>query len=285
MRPLYLAPLSLAIALLLGACTPPASDKDAKAQSSNSEGSELQRAEELVKGSSQGAMKADSVFDGPDGLRGIVVSPVAEGGGKQIVWASKNLEVLLPTNALDKEGKSLNEKFLVDQKVYLSTAELGDQLKDKGFIVGKSGPLITVFMDPNCIYCNKLYKDLKKELDAGNVRARFIMVGFLKPSSVSRSVAILSAKDPAKALHQDEMNFDEANEEGGAAPLKEPKPEIEQQVRANTELMGRAGPVATPAILACHVGASTPTYTSGMPQDLSAFIKNLDKEASHPVCK
>lgn len=282
MRALLISTLSAALLITLAACSPgeKAAKSSAVEEGAKKQEPSLELAQELVNNTSNGMMKAEKIFEGPDGLHGIVVSAVNQSGPKQIVWTSENMEILLPAIAFDNKGQQINQKFLDEQKVYLSASELGDELKDKGFIVGKSGPLVTAFMDPNCGYCKQLYKALKKEIDAGRVRVRFIMVGFLDPSSITRSALILGAKDPAKALHQDEVNSGKSRR--GA---KEPAAEMEQKVRENTELMGRAGVIATPAIFSCEEGSETPTYATGMPQDIKGFISRLAKDPAHPACK
>lgn len=291
MRKLFLTSLSLGIALTLGACKPIPNDHTYKSPKSK-DGVSLELAQEFVHTSSEGKMKAESLFEGPDGLHGIVVSRVDQPDAKQVVWASENMEVLLPSVAFDRSGAILNDKAMEEhagvapqpvsnvQENYISAAELGDALVDEGFIVGKKGPLITAFMDPNCGYCNQLYKDVKPEIDAGNLRVRFIMVGFLQPSSTTRSATILSARNPGRALSEDEEKFQSGGISGAT-----PSAESEQKVRANTELMSRAGRVATPAIFSCPAGSEAPTYVTGAPQDMKAFISALDKNPSHPACK
>lgn len=291
MRKLFLTSLSLAVALTLGACKPIPNDHTYKSPRGKDAAS-IELAQELVSTSSKGEMKADSLFDGPDGLHGIIVSRVSQPDAKQVVWASENMEVLLPSIAFDRSGTILNDKALEEhgggnvqpisggQESYISASELGDELVGEGFIVGKKGPLITAFMDPNCGYCNQLYKSVKPEIDAGNLRVRFIMVGFLQPSSTTRSATILSARNPGRALAEDEEKFGSGGISGAA-----PSAEMEQKVQANTELMGRAGRVATPAIFSCPEGSETPTYSTGAPQDIKGFIDGLNKNPSHPACK
>ena len=271
--------LCLSLAALAG-CNPPEKPAETKAAG----GDDLSQAQALVNGSSHGAMRATSTFEGPDGIRGVVVEPAA-GGAKQIVWSTKNYAIILPSQAIDKDGKDLNPKYLVQENVYISSTQLADQVADRGFIVGKSGPLITAFMDPNCIFCNKLYKEAMPHVNKGELRIRFIMVGFLKPSSIPRAVAIVSAKNPAKVLETDEMKFDEAHEEGGGDVPKDLDADGQKTVADDTALMNKAGGTGTPAILSCQKGVSDPVYISGMPQDFPGFLAQLDPNPSHKACK
>jgi thiol:disulfide interchange protein DsbG len=255
---------------------------DSYSQNSKSSG-QLDKAKSLVSSASHSKATADSVFVGPDGMVGIVTETQG-GGAKQIVWASPTLEVIFPGDALDKDGNSLNRKALVDQHVYVGGPEMADLIKNKGFVVGKKGPLIGVFMDPNCIYCNKFYKGVMPLVEQGKLRVRFIMVGFLKPTSIPRSVAILASKDPAKALEEDEMKFDEPHEEGGIAPLSGSHADTEKEVAENSALLSKAGPFGTPAMISCQ-GGKEPIFTSGMPQDIPGFVASLDVNPTYDFCK
>lgn len=278
------------LALTLAACQPPSitggskdNDKDGDKNSSQTD-SRLEKANALSTSASQGNVKVISLFDGPAGsdIVGLVVQP--NGRAKEIAWANKDFTILFPI-AIDAKGASLNEKALSEQNVVLSPAKLADKLvaDDIGFTVGTQGPVITAFMDPNCIFCNRFYNDVMPLVKQGKVRVRYVMVGFLKPTSIPRSVAILANKDPAKALDRDEKNFDAAHEEGGAEPLKEANPEIEAKVAAYTALMGEAGPISTPTLVVCKAGQDV-AIERGQPQDIKGFIESLDKNAKHELC-
>lgn len=265
---------------LIVACTPK-QDPSISAASLGSPSNRLEQARELVAGASGQRMKAVSVFDGPGGMVGIIIEP-AQGGSRQVAWASPNLEVVVPGEALDKTGTSLNAKALVNQKVFLSTPELAAQVMGAGIVVGAKGPMVTAFMDPNCIHCNTFYKQVMPLVEKGKLRVRFLMVGFLRPSSLPRAAAIVSAKDPARALAEDEKNFTEGRESdlstGGV-----PNPAGEQTVKANTALLQRSGVSGTPALLSCHIGSPVPTLQAGAPEDIQAFVASLDP--GNPACK
>lgn len=272
-----LRPLALSIAVLvLAACNPPdrvetKGEKTASIESSDAP--DLSRAQELVSGASDGNMRATSVFDGPGSLVGIMTEPTA-GGAKQLVWSSDGFEVLLPSEAIDKNGEPQNAKYMNEESGHISASDLASKVKDRGFIVGKSGPLLSVFMDPNCIHCHSFYEAAAPMIKKGDLRVRYLMVGFLREDSVDRSATIISAADPAKALDKDEKAFDK----GGAPVSKSLTDEDRQKVLDLNELMNSAGSGGTPAIVACQKGAEEPTLLSGMPQDFTGFVANLDEE-------
>jgi thiol:disulfide interchange protein DsbG len=86
-------------------------------------------------------------------------------------------------------------------------------------------------------------------LQAGKLRLRVVMVGFLKPSSFGKAAAILMQSDHAQALATDEKKFDVKNEEGGIEPAKTIPPKIKQAIEANTHLLAQSGNEATPTLL------------------------------------
>ncbi|OYV71635.1 MAG: thiol:disulfide interchange protein, partial [Acidithiobacillus ferrivorans] len=48
---------------------------------------------------------------------------------------------------------------------------------------GSKGPILYDFFDPNCPYCHQIYTWLQNPIDNGQLRVRFIVVGFLTHSS------------------------------------------------------------------------------------------------------
>lgn len=245
----------------------------------------LEKAKALVSGASHNQATATAVFAGKDGMTGIITG--TEGRPKEVVWASPNGSLLFPGPALDINGNNLSANALTEQNVYLSATKLADRIltSDNAFTVGKKGPVVTAFMDPNCSWCHELYVKIMPAVDQGKVRVRFVMVGFLKPTSVARATAILAAKNPADALKKDETSFNSSAEEGGVAPLAQPRPDIEAKVQANTALMGEAGPISTPGLLFCDKSNNNEvTYVRGYPQDMDGFLAKLS-DKGHGNCK
>jgi thiol:disulfide interchange protein DsbG len=83
----------------------------------------------------------------------------------------------------------------------------------------------------------------------GKVQMRWIMVGFLKPSSAGRAAAVMAAKDGAKAMTQDQTAFNAATEEGGLAELKPIPPALQAALTQHTALMETLQFQGTPALL------------------------------------
>ncbi len=239
----------------------------------------LARAQALVAGASKGRAKALKVFAGPGGLTGVLVQ-VGEGKAAQrsIVWANGDGSALLVGNLVSADGTDLNAGAEVQAGVYKAPAETlaAAALPAARAILSKGrGPVLTVFMDPNCIFCHKLFKDLEPVMAKGDVRVRFVMVGVIKEDSLAKSATILGMADPLQALTVDEHKFDKAQEEGGIAPSAKPNAAMFATVSANNRLLADAGGHGTPMLLYCSKASGQVKQMEGVPQDFSTFISDL----------
>lgn len=285
---LHLVALSAFFAL--AACSQPASSGKPSASSDHPAASSSvaatsavtqDSANDLVQRASHGQAHVDHIFKGPDGMVGAVV--INANQTKDIIFISPGGKVLFPGGGFTAEGKNIAEEALISEHVYISPEELAQKASQVGFVVGKSGPIITAFVDPNCYWCHVLYTKINPLVEAGKVRVRYVVIAAIKPSSPARAAAILAAKDPAKAMKLDEEKFNVKAEEGGISPLKTPDPAAEAQVRANTALMASAGKVSTPGLLYCAAATKKLVYALGMPQDIDGFIAGSTTEGD-PSC-
>lgn len=153
-------------------------------------------------------------------------------------------------------------------------AEAGNPQKVDSFMVGDGGPEIIAIVDPDCIFCHKFYEQVMPLVSAGKLRVRFVVASFLKPSSEPRAAAILSARDPAQALAQNEAGFDDRTEEGGIAEDQHPAFAVMADVRKNNRFLSSTGEVATPTLIfATRDGGYRVMH--GTPQDMVGFLGNL----------
>lgn len=189
--------------------------------------------------------------------------------------------MIIPGPVLDKNGTNLSDTHLNEHAGYISATELADKIQsdDLGFVAGTGGPTISVFFEPYCGYCNQLFKELKPLIDSGDVRVRFLMVGFLRPDSLDRAAAISYAPDAYKALTKWEEDTNREN----AAQL-DVSQEQKDQITATNQLMNSAGQSGTPAILYCTKGNNEVAIAGGKPQDIKAFVDNLSSDG-HELCK
>lgn len=82
---------------------------------------------------------------------------------------------------------------------------------------GLSGPhTIYAFVDPNCIFCHKLFEYVQAHqavFQRAGVRIVYVPVAILKQSSIAKAAEV--AKDGWPALSRDERRFNVDSEEGG----------------------------------------------------------------------
>ena len=118
----------------------------------------------------------------------------------------------------------------------------------KGFTVGSmmSANTVYVFFDAQCPHCGHLWEasvPLQKK-----VKFVWIPVGWINASSTSQGAALLTAANPAALMSEHEASL-LAKKGGISAPSSIP-PEIEQAIKANTQLLGSFGAEAVPFIVA-----------------------------------
>ena len=118
----------------------------------------------------------------------------------------------------------------------------------KGFTVGSmmSTNTVYVFFDAQCPHCGHLWESalpLQKK-----VKFVWIPVGWINASSVAQGAALLTAANPGALMSEHEASL-LAKKGGISAPSSIP-PEIEQAIKANTQLLGSFGAEAVPFIVA-----------------------------------
>lgn len=114
---------------------------------------------------------------------------------------------------------------------------------------GTGGPVIYAFEDPNCIFCHKFEKAATPLVKAGKLTVKVVLVSFLKADSAARAAAIMTAKNPVKALRENTAAYDTANEEGGyPAPAEAPPAQL-AVLKAHLDWMQQAGSSGTPTLI------------------------------------
>lgn len=286
--------VAIAAALMMTACAGKDGDNDSGAgrASSSASGSAVDKASSLVSKASQGQAQLFKLLNDKDYLRGGLIPVLVRAPGApdtaspQVVWITADYKYILPTEPLSENGGGLNKEILVKSGFMKDPTDLDSQIASSGFVDGKSGPVITSFMDPNCVHCHSFYEAVSPLVASGKVRVRYLMVGFLRPSSVPLSANILASKDPAAELKRVEDSY--KKRAGGDDPL----PEVKDQskvgvVQQNAELLGKLGDVATPALVYCLKEGDGLTFVNGgmSPEGLAQLITKLDGNSKHASCK
>jgi thiol:disulfide interchange protein DsbG len=239
----------------------------------------------LIAKVTKGELEVVSDFKEGDGLLGYVVKP-KQGGREQIMFTDDQARYAFYGIAFDKDGKNLTEAA---NEKYIQPAVLAGVMKsvDKTawFQQGKADAphQMYVAVDPNCIFCHRLFKAAQPFIEKGQLTVRWIVVGFLKPSSPGKAAAILAAKDPVKALEEDEKSFIVGSEEGGIKPLAADKipSEITKKLDTNMAFFRDNNLGGTPAIIYYDTSQGKPHLVSGMPRNLEQFLANVGKFSDH----
>lgn len=183
-------------------------------------------------------------FDAPNGLRGYAAEYHSNGIALYLTPDGKHV---LVGSLFDEQGQDLSAEPL-DKLVYTPMSkEIWAKMEKTAWIQdGKADAprIVYLFSDPNCPYCNMFWQQARPWVDSDKVQLRHIMVGIIRPDSPGKSAALLSAKDPAKAL-QDHESAGKASTLKALDTIPEP---TQKQLAANQALMEEMGLGATPAI-------------------------------------
>ncbi len=242
----------------------------------------LATADQLVRSASSGQYHALRVFQGPHGLTGVVVQTADTPPSTSVVWISPDDAAIISGTLFDAGATDLNQAALMDLGFRLRPAQSLQRASVAAahpLVAGSAGPVLTAFIDANCIYCHLLYRQLMPYVSNRKVRVRFVMVGIIKPDSNARAIAILSSGDPLAALKRDQDAFDTAAEEGGFPIQGTPRsPIAASAVTANNALLSKSGIDGTPAFLYCSKSKGAVQQLIGLPQDLPQFLADLSTD-------
>lgn len=118
----------------------------------------------------------------------------------------------------------------------------------KGFTVGSmmSATTVYVFFDTQCPHCGHLWQasmPLHKKL-----KFVWIPIGMINASSKSQGAALLSAADPLALMTEHEASL--LAGKGGIAASSGAASEVEDAIKANTQLFNSFGAEAVPYVIA-----------------------------------
>ncbi len=140
-------------------------------------------------------------------------------------------------------------------------------------VIGHGSRVLWVYFNPDCSYCHRLWDSLS---GVSGLSVRWIPVAFsLKPASLARSAAILSAKDPAAALAENENHFDDLLEQGGYPVTGPIASGAQEAVTQNTMILRLwSGKVATPTLLYTDTRGAV-QESIGLPADIPAMLGTI----------
>ncbi|HSN17424.1 MAG TPA: thiol:disulfide interchange protein DsbG [Gammaproteobacteria bacterium] len=215
----------------------------------------------------------DHSFPGPDGLTGWIVRV---SGRPMVVFTTPSGDYAMNGELVDKSGNNLTRQYQQRYFPHTAPADVVALLEKDGSLVDEGqakAPLIYVYADANCVFCNRFWTELRPYVRSGKVHVRWAMLAFLKQTSAGRAAAILAAKDKVAALTEDETKFDKAKEEGGIPPLEPVPYDLRAALLLHSSQMDDLGGHGTPLIL--YHQPDGWHQTEGLPQDISKFIDDL----------
>jgi len=119
--------------------------------------------------------------------------------------------------------------------------------------------VVYVFTDPECPYCNKLWKALRSVRGA-DVQIRYLLVAVIDADSPGKDAAILEARDPAAALQSHEQRY----AQGGIPPRTKMLPATRETISVNGDLMGALHIYGTPGLVYLNEAGEVSVF-SGVP--------------------
>ncbi|SCC92799.1 conserved exported hypothetical protein [Thiomonas sp. X19] len=144
---------------------------------------------------------------------------------------------------------------------------------------GQGKRALYIFFDPNCPYCHKLYGMLRADVGKDDLQFRWIPLGMLTPSSLSKAAAILQAKDPLQAFHKNENDYDfAANGQpgGGIEPATTITPKVRQELASNLAVYNGNKLFGVPVMVWTKVDGRAASLT-GVPSaaELSSVLRSV----------
>jgi len=176
---------------------------------------------------------------------------------------------------INKEGENLSEQDTEKYVKKYTAMKIADNLAETTPIKEGSDDApykLIVVADPNCSACNYSYKAMKPFIDKGELQVNWILVYFVRPDSQAKAAAIMSAKDPGKAMADNEAGFDMKTEEGGIAPMKNIPQTLQDELAGNMKFMHDTGISSTPTLI-FYTPQGDLKFVAGAPSDMGAFLQ------------
>lgn len=191
-----------------------------------------------------------SAFSAPKNLIGFVVK--GQDNQSSVIYVDKDGDYLFLGTLINHQGKDITSKHQPKSIAHSPAAKAFQKAHDTNWFEQgnpKAPHLMYVIAEPNCSACHYLYQTIKPYIAKGNLKVRWIIVSFLKPSSLGKAAAIIASKNPAQAFAKDEVNFNSSTETGGIQAIKPVPIKIKKALQDNSKFMHSNGFHTTPIIL------------------------------------
>ena len=229
------------------------------------------KVESLVDKVTHGTASVRRIFDGPPGS-GLTGAVIAGSLSPVVVWITADGKTLIAGDVFDAKGRDLTQVATLRWAdvpspgpgrlpappapvaaspsrrvpVVLAPGVFRTEMGSVHALREGTGPrTVWIFLDPDCIWCHRLYAGLKAHPLPADVAMNWVPVAFLKPSSAGRAETLLAGGLPA--LDRDETRFDRTREEGGVPETH--RTDLEAAVRENTRIFDALGGTMTPTVV------------------------------------
>src|SRR5690625_37260 len=148
---------------------------------------------------------------------------------------------------MDTDGMDVTQTALEAATVKPWAARTWQALSESTWVADGSEDadrVVYMFTDAICPFCDKFGQQARPWVENDHVQIRHILVSVLTDTSAGKAAAILSADNPAQALHDHES----AGPENGVTALESIPVEINEQLEANNDLMQKLPIEGTPGI-------------------------------------
>ena len=210
-------------------------------------------------------------------LQGFVVAAKNNTNARQVLYTNRTGRLLFSGTLLNNQGQDVSQ---IAYKKYIAPKTAGAAYskiaQTHWFSEGKlSAPhKLYAVIDPNCIFCHHFYEAVQPLIKSGQLTVRWLVIGFLKPSSPAKAITILNASNPAKAMAQNEASFNEKTEEGGIKETKKPTATEKAKLDFNNKFAQSLQIMQTPTIFYKTDSGQTHMQAGYNPKTLKQLIQN-----------
>lgn len=197
-------------------------------------------------------------------------------GGRRLLGTLGILLIAYSTNALATPLAFAQSPGPLGPRAVLTHISRADRI-----VEGRGARHLTVFVDPNCPYCHKLFMALQPLIGPDHLSINWVVVGILRRTSPGKAAAILGAARPLRALEANERAFSLANGGGAIHPVAV-QGSAARGLERNDQLFSETEAEGVPVMLFMSRTGRT-VMIQGLPPSAAAIRQTLARIASRGV--
>lgn len=219
-------------------------------------------------------VKVVSKFQAEKGYIGYVVKTPQD---KAIVYHDPEKNISFSGMMIGENGKNLTRLHHETKIEKTDYSHVLERVVDDNTILTEGNDdaekELWIFFDPNCPYCNKLWKSSREFIESGYLKVNWMPVAFLRDTSAGKVAHFWQAEDPIKTFREAELKFSE----GGAEPVKQSDIKIstKRMLDTNLEYMRDFDSNGTPTIVYETKNGRVEVISSSMSEErMKSFLEN-----------